>query len=222
MRHKRRAIERALIVVGVLMFLGGLALNCASYFLPYFSRIQEANVEFPFSILEDVAVDARGRIYVADPFYHRIQKYSADGVFERGWKVQTSGAFALRTTAQDRVVVATARGNKRLTYDCDGNLLEALEGLDVDECDAYANETETTGHYAVMGVWRPRVIDTRTGATVLETTGWKRLIAAPFPSALYAVAGWVIAATGEGLKCLRQRSERRALVSLDNSKTNNA
>jgi hypothetical protein len=100
--------------------------------------------------VRDVATDPQGRIYVAEGFYARVQRYSADGEFEVGWPVPTAGFFALRTTSDGQLQVATARGNKLLTYTADGQLVS--EGThDGRLAQEFAAENETTGGLAARG-----------------------------------------------------------------------
>ncbi|MCC6795328.1 MAG: hypothetical protein IT366_09440 [Candidatus Hydrogenedentes bacterium] len=54
----------------------------------------------------------------------RLQIYSADWRFIRGWRVDASGGvFRLRPGAGNQIEVYTARGDNRLVYAVEGNLL---------------------------------------------------------------------------------------------------
>ena len=196
--------SRVLIPVGKLLFLAGPGMVLSWQLLALIGGPALATTEFPLGKAGDVAVDSRGRIYVAEDFHHRVQRYSPDGEFERGWSVPTAGVFALRTTADDRVVVATARANKLLTYDRDGGLLGGLYNQKEDRYREYASETETTGPYAVRRGLLPHVVDARTDRTVVATPWYKRLIAAPFPAMLYAVIGMAIFGLGEWRRSLER------------------
>src|SRR5262249_1287851 len=51
--------------------------------------------EFPLGDPRDVAVDSQGRFYVVDSLHMRVQRYSPDGEFERGWLIPRK-VFAVR------------------------------------------------------------------------------------------------------------------------------
>jgi hypothetical protein len=140
-----------------------------------------------------VAVDSRGRIYVGVQIFHRIQRYSPDGRFERGWFVPTAGLFGLRTTADGHVEVATAGANKFLVFDADGRLLRSQEWMKEDRSAELLSDTESTGGFEVRGGLCPRIVDSRTGRTVVATPWHKRIIATPFPAAACAIGGLALA-----------------------------
>jgi len=196
---------RVLIAIGMPMFLFGWANVPAWKLIGWIGGSGLATTELPFGDLDDVAVDSKGRIYVADGFHSRVQRYSPDGEFERGWYVPTSGVFALRTAANDEVHVATARANKLLKYNSDGDLLSGQYRLKEDYYQEYESETETTGPYAVRGGLLPHVVDTRTGGTVITRPWHTGLIAPFFPAVLYSVIGFALVGVGE-LKRRRERS----------------
>src|SRR5688500_7504051 len=153
--------------------------------------------EFPLGHPMDVAVDSQGRIYVAENFYHRVQRYSPDGKFQLGWSVPTAGAFALRTTPDDRIQVATARANKLLTYSADGELLHGLYQALEDRFTEFESEKRTTGNYAARRGLLPHIDDTRTGRTIIATPIQKRLLSGPFPAAAYCLAGLALIALAD-------------------------
>jgi hypothetical protein len=200
---------RVLHGIGVSLFLFGLAITPAWHLVAWIGGPDVATVEFPLGDVEDVAVDSQGRIYVGTGFLaHRVQRYSPGGEFECGWPVPTSGAFAMRTTPDGWVLVATARGKKLLTYSGDGELqFEATYDWRKENLlGEFASETETTGPYAVRRGLTPHVVDARTGRTVLATPWYKRLVAGPFPAMLYAAVGFALGLLGD----LRRRREQPA------------
>jgi hypothetical protein len=162
-----------------------------------------ATTEFPLGDPSDVAVDSHGRLYVVDSLHLRVQRYSPDGEFERGWFVPRK-VFAVRTTADDLVIVG-AEGGPR-TYSSDGELLEVVEDGDELRRQGLVRGKEPTGQYAVRRGLRPHVIERETGRTVVATPWPLRLIASPFPACLYLLLGvaWV------GLADLRRWRERAA------------
>ena len=109
----------------------------------------------------------------------------------------TSGAFALRTTSDDRVQVATARANKLLTYSCDGKLLTGQYGRNENDFESYASEMETRSKYSARRGLLPRIVNRDTGQTVIATRWPKRLVAAPFPAVAYAATGLLFLGAAE-------------------------
>jgi hypothetical protein len=203
--------RRVLMAVGLPLFLIGWAIMPGWKAFAWIGGSGLATMEFPINDIADVAVDSQGRIYVADSFHSRVQRYSPDGEFEHGWFVPTSGVFALRTTANDEVKVATARANKLLKYNIDGELLDGEYWLKEDYYQEYASETETSGPYAIRRGLFPHIVDTRTGETVIETPWYKCLLMFPFPSMLYAAVGLGII----GLAELKRHRERRGAPSAE-------
>jgi hypothetical protein len=189
--------------IGKALFFVGPALAIGGCLWSRFSAPEQAPVEFPLGEVHDVATDSRGRIYVAEGFYARVQRYSPGGEFELGWSVPTGGVFALRTTPDDHVQVATARANKLLTYNADGQLVSATTH-DGKMSQEFASETETTGDYAVRRGLCPHVVDMRTGQTVISTPWPKRLVAAPFPALGYTGLGLLLFGVSELLRRRRR------------------
>ena len=65
-----------------------------------------------FRNLDGIAVDARGNVYVADTWNHRIQKFTADGEFVASW-----GSFGLSDAG-----LSAMWGPRALVVDDDGNV----------------------------------------------------------------------------------------------------
>ena len=103
----------------------------------------------------------------------------------------------MRTTADDRVEIATARANKFISYSRDGQLLILNAWQKEDRFKELASETQTTGGLVVRGGMIPRIVDGRTGRTLISTPWRMRLIAAPFPAMAYTFAGVAMLALAE-------------------------
>ena len=52
-----------------------------------------ADKELPITDIGEIAVDDSGRIYLTIDKYDRIQVYDKNGLFRKGWFVETSGEF---------------------------------------------------------------------------------------------------------------------------------
>jgi hypothetical protein len=196
---------RVLHGVGVALALFGwgsaLAWPMTGLVSAWTSGFQLATTEFALGDPRDVAVDSHGRFYVVDSFHLRVQRYSSGGEFELGWFVPRK-IFAVRTTADDRVVVG-AEGGPR-TYSSDGELIEVRPDQNLVQREDFAREP--TGPYAVRRGLLPHVVDTRTGRTVIATPWPLRLIASPFPAFLYFAIGLAFL----GLAGLREWCERKS------------
>lgn len=164
---------------------------------------QLPTTEFPLGDPTHVAVDSHGRFYVVDSLHLRVQRYSPNGEFERGWFVPRK-IFAALTTPDDRVIVG-AEGGPR-TYSPDGELLE----VNPDEGElrrlGLVRGKEPTGPYAVHRGLIPRIVDKGTGETVIATPWPLRLVGSPFPAFVYFFGGVAIIVLGDA----RRRHERRA------------
>jgi len=185
----RSRATQLLLGVGLALFLFGTAIVYGWNFTAWIGGSRLGTTEFPLGNPHDVAVDSHGRIYLAEGFSHRIQRYSPKGQFELGWFVPTAGLFGLRTAPDDRVQVATERSNKLLVYSSDGQLLSSERYRKEYEARDFISETETTGGYTIRNGILPRVIEMHSGRTVISTSWPKRLIAYPFPAVAYNVLG---------------------------------
>jgi hypothetical protein len=208
--------SRILYAIGVPIFLFGLVTGAGWPLTGVISActtgFELATTEFPLGIWIDVAVDSQGRFYVVDSFHLRVQRYSPDGEFERGWfSPRTWGklkVFAVRIADDDRVIVVDEDILRTFTYayTTDGELLEV--NLDVDELrrQGLVRDKAPTAPYAIRGGLIPRIVGTRTGQTVIATPWRLRLIGSPFPAFVYFLVGVAFA----GLSDLRRRRERGA------------
>jgi hypothetical protein len=179
--------------VGVPIFLAGMACGFGGALIGLASAWTTGfalpTTEFPLVDPRGVAADPHGRLFVADAFHVRVQRYSRDGRFERGWFIPRK-VRGVRTTADGRVVV-NAEGGPR-TYSGDGELLDGPADPREDSTAA-----EPSGRYAVRHGLTPGVIDTQTGRSALATPWPLRLIATPFPAVLYFAIGVALVALGD-------------------------
>ncbi len=183
--------------IGVVVFVAIWAIAVMTFIVGVYGVGQSADVELPLSDVNDVAVDSQGRIYVMIGAYHRIQRYSAEGEFQLGWHIPTAGASAICTTPDDRVKVAAARRNKLFEYTCDGRLLSSVSDLEVDFYEAYKSESDTRGPYQIDTFSLPRIVDSQSGKTVIETRWPLWLVTFPFPLFAIAFGGFALFALAE-------------------------
>ena len=86
---------------------------------------QPGNLDRP----EDLAVDAQGRVYVADTGNDRVQVFDADGTLRGGWGTSGSaeGSFdapaGIAVDAEGRVYVADTGNDRVQVFDVDGGFL---------------------------------------------------------------------------------------------------
>jgi hypothetical protein len=198
MKHRS---SRILFGVGSVIFIAGIILGISAK-VPEWLGMRLSGVEFPFGDLVAVAADSGGRIYVADGWDSRVQRYGLTGNFELGWFVDVGGGtFTVRVTGNNDIKVDSAREGV-LIYSPDGQLLDHRTS----DGDYNASEISTGASQYQVERWPfPHVIDMHTGQTVLASPWPKRLVSAPFPAMAYATIGLAIAALGE----LRRRLEIR-------------
>ena len=83
---------------------------------------------FPLGGLETIAVDSHGNLYCGINFYSRIQVYSSEGEFIRGWFLDAGGGvFRIKIDDEDRLHAGTARGDYYYIFSTEGELLSARE-----------------------------------------------------------------------------------------------
>jgi hypothetical protein len=111
-----RVLAATLIVVGVLGFVGGLALPNAGSWLD--------DVELPpFFETTVIALPSGDRLTATMPT-QRVQVYRTNGHFVRGWFVDAKGGrFAIGLTSDGRIAVCTARGREIFLFDLDGRVV---------------------------------------------------------------------------------------------------
>jgi hypothetical protein len=113
MQRQLQTISIALIVVGVLGFVGQFLLPNAGTWLE--------RVELPtFFETTTIALPDGGRMTATMPTA-RVQRYGSDGHFQTGWFVNAKGGhFAIGLTSDGRVAVCTGRGRQIFFFQLDG------------------------------------------------------------------------------------------------------
>lgn len=87
----------------------------------------------------DVAVDTFGNVYVADTWNDRIQKFSADGIFDTSWGESGSGEgqlekpFGIAVDAFGNVYVSDTMNNRVQKFSSTGDFIATWESFVTDE-----------------------------------------------------------------------------------------
>lgn len=191
----RRTRHRILIATGAALFLFGVGVTPAWLAFQSFGGRSQSATEFPLGHLVDAAADSKGQLYVADGIYRRIQQYSPDGHFQRGWSVP--GIVGVRVTADDQLEVATRSASTVQVFRPDGTM--AVE-FRADNIWSYSPTYKDAGPRLARSGLLPRIVDRETGRTVVSTPLAKRLLAAPLPAMAYAAIGIALLAVGERLR----------------------
>jgi len=97
------------------------------------SKFLNEQIRLPMSSLTGVAIDKDNYLYIASRTYGRVQKYTQDGSFVKGWFVNTNGAFFnIWIDDKDFLHAIIARGGGHMIFDLDGNLISD-EAISVEE-----------------------------------------------------------------------------------------
>jgi hypothetical protein len=159
-----------------------------------------------------IAVDNKGNIYVALGFYYRIQKYSPEGMFLKGWPSNDNNP-RIQISADDQLEVASYHKNSPDTlrsFDSEGNITSQKV---IDGCYAeFGKDTErfcrdkNGNTYSIHNrYWWPyimKVTPSGVKAKVVIVPWYLWLIQGPFPA-------WLMFAVGlAGLAKLRDYALR--------------
>lgn len=155
--------------------------------------------QFPLGDPESVDTDAAGSIYVAEGFYHRVQRYSPTGDFEIGWHIKAVGPFRLRVMPDSTIEVAVAKARSVFVYASDGKPV-TRRPLEV-PFEQFANATAPP--YSISGALslRPGILRNSDGRRVISDSLPMTLIRGPFPA-------WCFGFIGVALLVITQRSRR--------------
>jgi hypothetical protein len=114
-----RRIAQALILVGLVGFLGTIFVIFFPYAFTWLDR-----VELPtFFETYTIGLPDGGRLTATVPA-QRVQRYGSDGRFRTGWFVDgKGGSFAIGLTSDGRIAICTARTHEMFFFDPDGRRL---------------------------------------------------------------------------------------------------
>ncbi len=131
-----------LFAMGFWMFsavIGWLPAKARDFLLPY-------RIQFPLSYVESMAVDNNGKVFLAIPFYQRIQAYDNEGNFLKGWFIESSGGLFNIWIEDNLLHVAVSRTNKRLVMDTDGRILDSFDISSFEESQRLTQKGSITGY----------------------------------------------------------------------------
>ncbi len=154
-----------------------------------------SGLRFPLSQTRDIAVDSQGHLYCIGSRYKRVQVYSPEGRFVRGW-FSVSGDSSLAIDANDRLHVY--RKNEHYTFDTEGLLLdqETLSEEQVAEVRKRQEQdvpVDTAGNRYEIGAskWLPEIVKISpdgTESVVVRDPWYLWIVAFPRPSGVAMIA----------------------------------
>ncbi len=104
-------------------------------------------IRFPLNNVNDLVIDSEGRIYTESGFWGRLQVYSPNGDFLRGWfSGSCGGACQLELDNDGQVHVYTARGHQHYVYNEMGELISKTDLLETEFYKYEGEVTETVDH----------------------------------------------------------------------------
>ena len=202
-------ISRLLMAVGATGFIGGGLI--AMGFI-------DVDFELPLGHVSAITVDETEHIYLALEFYGYIQKYGPDGQFLSNWRSASAsgGAFNMRYDDQ-RIITSTARGNRQVIYDLEGNIIEAIKDADAYDWDlknqqavSPAGNTYTLeGWLASKAVYKLSA-DGSDQKKIIEASWLRWLFCGPIPAWPLAMLGLLLSFPGMSPDDLAQMKEKAA------------
>lgn len=123
--NKRRVIAvRLMNVLALLLIASFLTGFVLSSLILQFPNVQLADIDFPLSSPSALAVERNGNIVVASGFYGRIQVYSSEGRFLRGFFYPGEGGnVRIVCDRNGQYLVYVARENLEYVFSGNGHLL---------------------------------------------------------------------------------------------------
>jgi hypothetical protein len=163
-----KMLQRMLFIVGLTAFFLGLFSGVGWKFLGRLEGSGFSRVEYPLNPSHiNIAVDSQGQIFVGDSVYGRVQRFSSAGQFECGWFVDAKGEdFTLKVDTNSQVEVILTPSRDILTYTSDGQ----FTGREpyIYNRNWLATRDGKKSPYAIEGYSSPRIVDTRTGRTIID------------------------------------------------------
>jgi hypothetical protein len=174
------------MVIGFLSFTG-------SFIIASWGGNMFMETELPLGNPTGIAMDSTGRVYVGSHSYRRVQRYSADGQFERAWHVPVGkGEWRMSIDGAERLRLVV--GNRSFYHIDDNGRLVKVKKLASSRSNSHLRQRThrvRRGRY-YLHRFPVRVICREPGGperTVVSQGFFMTLITAPFPA-------WIIFAVG--------------------------
>ncbi len=90
---------------------------------------KKGKLDGEFDLVHDVAIDSRGRVYVADRSNDRVQIFDADGNFLGKWTEIGQPWGLYYAGREDAIYMADGRNNRVVKLNLDGQILGTLGGF---------------------------------------------------------------------------------------------
>jgi len=198
-----RSLSKIFLVIGLLGlfgFMNGFLTSCG---LSFWVTPQ---TELPLGDPGPVAVDNQGNIYLAVKFYYRIQKYSPDGVFLKGWPSHDNNP-RMRVNENGQLEIANDNRNRSsdnpdtLTiFDSDGNIINTKTENSCYElfgksCEHFCRDKNGNTYSIHSKYWRPYVIKTAPSGKktkVIASPLYLWMIQGPLPAWLFFAVGLIL------------------------------
>ena len=126
------SIKKIFSILAIFGILWGFSCFYMKFFLSDLNSKQ--TFEFPLSSANSIVVNTDGLIFIGLQHFSRIQVYDEKGDFVKNWRVNSKGGlFYLEISPNDSIIVYTARGGIKQTYNTDGLLLKTIRYSNLSE-----------------------------------------------------------------------------------------
>lgn len=110
-----QVVAYVLRVIGVIGFFSGFVISLGVKY----------DGELPLGDIQGFVVDDSRNIYIGSGFYSIVQMYDSTGEFVRNWKVKSQeGSFRMDLSEEQNILILTARGDKKLSYNNKGLIIK--------------------------------------------------------------------------------------------------
>lgn len=168
------ALWKGEYVSGTLLLLGTLGFVGAPILLPQTGSLFQ-RIELPNYFQTTTIVGRNDHLFSLNEPLQRIQRYSSDGVFEKGWFIDNAGGPArIGLTKANQIAVYASRRKKIFLFDLSGtkwNEIEAnpkwsdsrllkptdfqLQGIELIKAKAVTNPSSSWLAFLLFPLWHP-------------------------------------------------------------------
>ncbi len=185
MKKTGTIISILLILIGFSGFLGGALISNGTI---------DYNKELPLGDIKGGVVDSNKYIYIGLGFYGKVQVYDNNGEFVCNWKVNSSGGtFNIGITEEEKILISTARGNKQITYNKNGDIhtSKTIRDIYYDTKRSWNKfESKEGNKYEITRGMFPKIIMTYPyEKTIVNQRFFLQMMKGPLPAWLFAAFG---------------------------------